>query len=110
MAVATLAADGGSNTVEPQPIRGTRFDYLDATAAAGTTHYYWIQVTDSNGAAIMSGPVAPSRGHVEGVLVARDRKGGADAPPLFPRPLAKQHGHRLTQQRLHCGDVRRIRG
>jgi hypothetical protein len=41
---------------------GGRLDYLDRTATAGNTYWYWVEVQEPNGATYMNGPIAVTAG------------------------------------------------
>ena len=45
-------------TEAPVTIRGSRLEYVDESVVPGVSYYYWIQVHDSDGTSIWSGPVA----------------------------------------------------
>lgn len=42
----------------PVTITGNRFEYLDTSAAAGVTNYYWVEILDRQGQSFMAGPVS----------------------------------------------------
>jgi subtilisin family serine protease len=51
-------------TSEPEPVLGSRFEYLDASAEPEVMYFYWIQLRDPESGTIMSGPVAGASGLV----------------------------------------------
>src|SRR5262249_39955879 len=45
-------------TAEPLALTGGSLSYVDRSAAAATTYWYWVQVNRSGGSAFMNGPVS----------------------------------------------------
>ena len=63
-------------TDEAIPMTSSSFDYVDATAEAGLTHYYWIVLQRATGGSEILGPVA---GELRGRLTF--------ARPAHPNPV-----------------------
>jgi hypothetical protein len=67
-------------TPEPLAIPGTRFEYVDESARAGTTYSYWVSFREASGRVVMNGPVTITTLPGEAVAFTRTP---------YPNPVAR---------------------
>jgi hypothetical protein len=69
---------------EARLLTGNRFEHVDATAEAGVTYFYWVEMRVPGGSSVMNGPVAATlRGNPLATFAAPARPNPVKGATMF---------------------------